>query len=82
MGFRDNNWGCGFHTGDPMLEREVSTASSHASAGEDDQNGEEQAPPGVSTDKPARVMFPNDLTVMQVDCGTFHTGESLPKAEG
>lgn len=59
-----------------MLEREVSSASSHASGGEDDQNGEEQAAPVVSTDKPARVMFPDDLTVMQVDCGTFHTGES------
>lgn len=41
---------------------------------EEEQNGKE-AVPKVSTSKPARVSFPDDLSVMQVDCGTFHTGE-------
>lgn len=31
-------------------------------------------PPVVSTKKPAMVAFPDELTAMQVDCGTFHTG--------
>ena len=32
----------------------------------------------LNTDKPAIVPFPDDLTVMQVDCGTFHTGKGIP----
>jgi hypothetical protein len=63
--------GCGLHVGDPMLEREVSMVSSH----EDEQNGAEPAVVSAPTTKPAPVVFPDDLTAMQVDCGTFHTGE-------
>lgn len=32
-------------------------------------------PPVVHTKKPGTVPLPDDLTAMQVDCGTFHTGE-------
>lgn len=55
-----------------MLEREVSMASSQASV--EEERGQ-QASPVVSTIKPAVVVLPDNLTAMQVDCGTFHTGE-------
>jgi RCC1 and BTB domain-containing protein len=34
-----------------------------------------------STKKPAVVAFPDDLTVMQIDCGTFHTAVLLHSGE-
>ena len=39
--------------------------------GEDEEmeKGEE-----LSTKKPATVALPDDMTAMQIDCGTFHTG--------
>ncbi len=36
---------------------------------------EKAHPDPVSTKKPTMVPLPTDLTAMQVDCGTFHTGE-------
>lgn len=58
-------------TGEPALERENSAVSQVL---EDEQSDVSEAVPVASTRKPAIVAFPDDLTVMQVDCGTFHTG--------
>lgn len=63
------------NVGEPGFEREISAVSSQLSV----EGGEKKQ----SIDKPAIVPLPDDLTVMQLDCGTFHTGEkdttSLPQ---
>ena len=60
--------------GEPALERENSALSSQASV-ENDQSEFPQQAAILTTDKPAIVPFPDELTVMQVDCGTYHTGK-------
>ena len=50
-----------------------------AGAGGGEEEAEEAVPVVVSTTKPAPIQFPGELTVvMQIDCGTFHTGEHRP----
>lgn len=44
-------------------------ASSSPGAEEEEQEKEER-----STKKPAMVPLLEDMTAMQIDCGTFHTG--------
>ena len=55
-----------------------------------DESSEEKAgseksvevePPPPSTKKPEIIPFPDDLTAMQVDCGTFHTAVLLHSGE-
>lgn len=53
---------------------------SEEQAGSDGQAAEAQ-PPIPSTKKPELVPFPDDLTAMQVDCGTFHTAVLLHSGE-
>ena len=65
--------------GEPVLEREVSAVSSVSQGSVGNEQGEEvsvSSSPIVSTAKPAVVALPDDLTVMQVDCGAYHTGDS------
>ena len=57
-------------SGEPSLERENSTVSSQVSV----EQEQAEAPEAGSTKKPVIVPLPDDLTAMQVDCGTFHTG--------
>ena len=49
----------------------VATSSSPGAEEEEEKEGE------VSTKKPAMVVLPEDMTAMQIDCGTFHTGRAL-----
>ena len=55
--------------GELGLERMNSNVSSQASV------EDVPAVPEVSTKIPAIVPLPDDLTVMNLDCGAFHTGE-------
>ena len=73
----------------PPPPKPPSLASAQASVDEpsedkDKAGGEkaaeaEPAPP--STKKPEVIPFPDDLTAMQVDCGTFHTAVLLHSGE-
>ena len=58
------------------VQREMSVESVGGSV-EDEGEGEEGATEKegeISTRKPALLALPDDQTVMQIDCGTFHTG--------
>ena len=45
--------------------------------GEDEGKKAEGAEGAKSTKTPDIVPLPNDATVMQIACGTFHTGKTL-----
>ena len=49
-----------------------STGGSGAEEGEEEEVTEKEGE--ISTKKPALLALPDDLIVMQIDCGTFHTG--------
>lgn len=49
--------------------RSVSIDGAEVSATVDDDKEK------LSTKKPAMLNLPEEMTVMQIDCGTFHTGE-------
>ena len=55
------------------LQHEVSVESG---AAPDSPGAEEAGEEGgeMSTKKPGLVALPEDMTAMQIDCGTFHTG--------
>lgn len=61
-----------------MLERETSAVSSVSQTSVENEQSEKvsTSSPVISTAKPSIVALPDDLTVMQVDCGTYHTGDS------
>ena len=43
--------------------------------GASETDSEDKEKEKLSTKKPAPLPLPEDMTVMQIDCGTFHTGE-------
>ena len=53
---------------------QVSVESVGASGIEEAEEEETEKQDEASTKKPAMVGLPDDLTAMQIDCGTFHTG--------
>ena len=58
------------------VQHEVSVESMGGSGpeeGEEETVAEKEVE--ASTKKPAMVALPDDSTVMQIDCGTFHTGK-------
>ena len=55
----------------PGLEHE----SSVESGGRQSAGPEPEQEAEVLTKKPGMVALPDDATVMQIDCGTFHSGE-------
>ena len=44
---------------------------------EDGEDEEMEKGEELSTKKPAMVALPDDMTAMQIDCGTFHTGTCI-----
>ena len=54
------------------VDRQDSTQSGVSA---EEGGGAGPAEPVPDTKKPASVPLPDQLTAMQVDCGTFHTGE-------
>ena len=61
------------------VQHEVSVESMGGSGKEEAEEEEEEEEEGekegdISTKKPAMVALPDDVTAMQIDCGTFHTG--------
>ena len=65
-----------FHT-----PAQASVEEPEEQASGDDKAAKADEPPAPSTKKPAVVAFPNDLTAMQIDCGTFHTAVLLHTGE-
>ena len=59
------------------LEHEASVESVATSSSPGAEEEEEEKEGEVSTKKPAMVILPEDMTAMQIDCGTFHTGRAL-----
>ena len=53
------------------MEHESSVESSGAQS--DGPSGDQGI--GTLTNKPSVVTFPDNMTAMQIDCGTFHSGE-------
>ena len=43
--------------------------------GASEAESEDKEKEKLSTKKPAPLPLSEDMTVMQIDCGTFHTGE-------
>lgn len=64
----------------PIAQASSEDVSEDQQASGDDKTVEEQVPV-PSTKKPDTVPFPEDLTAMQVDCGTFHTAVLLHSGE-
>ena len=57
------------------LKHEMSVESGAASVSTGAEEGEEEEEKKeLSTNKPAPIALPDDMTAMQIDCGTFHTG--------
>ena len=55
------------------IQQEASVESG-AGVGSPGAEGEEGEKEDLSTKKPDVVVLPEDMTAMQIDCGTFHTG--------
>ena len=64
-----------------MYSAQASVEEPEEQASGDDKADKAKEPSVPSTKKPAVVMFPDDLTVMQIDCGTFHTAVLLHSGE-
>ena len=61
-----------------MSQESLAELSLSGGPSEEDQlllDGEEKEKEvELSTRKPAMVVLPEEMTAMQIDCGTFHTG--------
>ena len=53
------------------IQHEVSVESGAGVGSPEEEEGEKEE---LLTKKPDRVVLPEDMTAMQIDCGTFHTG--------
>ena len=62
----------------PSAQASVEESEEQASS---DDKAAEAEPPATATKKPELVTFPDDLTAMQIDCGTFHTAVLLHSGE-
>ena len=56
------------------VQHEVSVESVGSGTEEAEEEEAAEKEVEISTKKPAMVALPDDMTAMQIDCGTFHTG--------